>query len=129
MATSETQELALLLDEHRPDWDGAGFPRWVRVRVATHVVGERSARMSLAALSAGLGVSAPTLRRWTHAHSDADWGAQQGGFSRVVVDDGVPASCPTDAGAGATLRLTTPGGFVLEGLTFDQSIAALAALR
>ena len=75
MATSETQELALLLDEHRPEWDGAGFPRWLRVRVATHVVSERSAGTSLAALSAGLGVSAPTLRRWTHAHSDAEWGA------------------------------------------------------
>jgi hypothetical protein len=52
MATSETQELALPLDEHRPEWDGAGFPRWLRVRVATHVVSERSAGTSLAALSA-----------------------------------------------------------------------------
>ena len=129
MATTQTQELSSLLDEHRPEWDGAGFPHWLRVRVASHVVSERSTGTPLATLSADLGVSAPTLRRWVQARSNAESGSEQGGFARVVVDDGVSLSRPSEPGANATLRLTTPGGFVLEGLTFDQGIAALAALR
>ncbi len=127
MATSTTQELAQLLTEHRPEWDGAGFPPWLRARVAAHVVNMRAEGASIAALGSSLGVSAPTLRRWMEAPPLTD---EPGGFTRVIVDDNVAASEADLSNAVTTpLRLTTPGGFVLEGLTFEQSITALAALR
>ena len=125
MARTSTQELAQLISKHRPDWDGAGFPPWLRARVAAHVASMRATGAPLAGLCADLGVSAPTLRRWMRAES-AD---ESGGFARVIIDDGVPATRPPKVDAVSTLRLTTPGGFVLEGLTFEQSIAALEALR
>jgi hypothetical protein len=135
------QSLTRLLITHRPASDHRGYPLWLRRRVATFVRSSSARGVKLAMLCRKLGVSTTTLRRWA-AMSDTRFGA---GFVPVAGND---ASATTDAtyelgGARPTplptqprpsstdseLRLLSPSGFASYGLSLEQALVAMKALR
>lgn len=128
---SETAVLAKLLDTHRAQDRSKGYPVWLRIRVGRHVYERRKGGTTYGVLAEQLGVSRPTLRKWSALESG-------GGFSRVVVEESEPVlrgAEPTHAQpissalAHQTLMLISPCGFSLQGITFEQALHALAVLK
>lgn len=117
--------LAQLLTEHRPTRDGDGFPQWLRDRVGAFVRDSTDRGISLAALRSELGVSSTTLRRWSMASS----GSGDRGFVPVVLEPSPRGAGPVQHTADGALRLVAPSGFALHGLSLDQALAVMQALR
>ena len=80
MATDPTK-LAQLIRQHRPKFNKAGFPSWLRARVAEHVVERRAQGAMLSVLSDELGVSCSSLSKWSREHQAPD----VAGFLKVNV--------------------------------------------
>lgn len=123
--SSSSRALAQLLTEHRPTRDGDGFPQWLRDRVGVFVRDSTGRGISLATLRSELGVSSTTLRRW----SMASRGSGDGGFVPVVLEPSPRASAPLQHTTDVALRLSAPSGFTLHGLSLDQALAMMQALR
>ena len=135
MATDPTK-LAQLIRQHRPKFNKAGFPVWLRARVAEHVVERRAQGAMLSVLSDELGVSCSSLSKWSREHQAPD----VAGFLKVVATPPAspdqpattrptPATICSDACTGQHLQLVSAHGFSLHGLSMEQAIYALAVLR
>ncbi len=136
MATDPTK-LAQLIRQHRPKFNKAGFPSWLRGRVAEHVVERRAQGAMLSVLSDELGVSCSSLSKWSREHQAPD----VAGFLKVVATPPAPSDLPaataepapgticSDACTGQHLHLVSAHGFSLHGLSMEQAIYALAVLR
>ena len=135
MATDPTK-LAQLIRQHRPKFNKAGFPVWLRARVAEHVLERRAQGVLLSVLSDELGVSCSSLSKWSREHQTPD----VAGFLKVVATPPAPPDQPattrptpaticSDACTGRHLHLVSAHGFSLHGLSMEQAIYALAVLR
>jgi transposase-like protein len=142
MATDPTK-LAQLIRQHRPKFNNAGFPAWLRARVAEHVLERRAQGAMLSVLSGELGVSSSTLSKWFREHQAPD----VAGFLKVVATpptppdqpappdlpvataESAPATICSDACTGQHLQLVSAHGFSLHGLSMEQALYALAVLR
>ncbi len=91
-----------------PREGGRRFPRELKAELASFAQTESAAGASVAQIARSLGVSAPSVRRWLDS--------APGAATLVAVGSvEVPAR---------TLRVTLPGGLVVEGL----DVAGVAAL-
>lgn len=118
-------ELRDLLDTHRPEHAAAGFPPWLRDRVARYVRERREAGETWARLAAQLGVSHAALRSWTRVLAEP-------GFLPVHVVERAdepettpPAQVVEDR---SQLTLVSPRGFHLHGLSLRDASTLLDLL-
>lgn len=134
--SADSSELAQLVVQHRPKVAQLGFPRWLRDRIAGYVRRRHDQGVSFGALADEIGISRTTLAHWSRDLTPAE----SGGFARVMVK--APPKLPPQPTAGGVqigpsqssagrvgLRLTSPHGFILEGLDLDHALRALAVLR
>ena len=133
-----TLTLASTLRQHKPTSASVGYPPWLRAKVGSYVRERREAGARVTKLSDELGVSTTTLIRWariTQSH-------QGGGFAEVVAT--TPASRaglaraaspvtaesrPSPSSRVGPVHITSPQGFSLHGLSFEQAVAVLSRLR
>ncbi len=128
--SADSVELAELLRQHRPGVAQEGFPAWLRERTAEYVLKRRDDGASLGVLAAELGVSRTTLAHWARALSPS----LSKGFSRVMVEGAIaPVSAVGSSEAvpivRSELRVTSPHGFSIEGVSLAEALHALAVLR
>ena len=127
MPTSTAETLTALLVQYRPDRLRDGYPDWLRCRVGAFVRRGGESGLNLTSLAATLGISRTALRSWSQ-RAPLD---EVGGFAQVIVGEPAPAvaaevsAIDDDYG----IDLLTPDGFQLQGLSFQQSIQAVQALR
>jgi hypothetical protein len=116
---SPTQEVVMkaeslfeLLRVHRPESPHMGFPVEVRAAVADYARQGRAQGRTWSAIAKDVGVARGTVRDWTK---------QYGGFLPVVVT-------PEPSPIRASLLLSSPNGFLLDGLDLEQAIRVLQAV-
>jgi hypothetical protein len=112
-------ELSELLVQHRPSAPRAGYPTWLRARVAEYVSRRHGQGITFGALAEQLGVTRKTWVAWV-GHRTA---AGDGGFSALVVTPD-PVGRPD-----VPIQVVSPHGFSLRGISMEQALHALAVLR
>lgn len=117
MSTPSVQSLRVLLTQHRPAVSRDGYPPQLQRAAAEFAARLRADGWSDGRIAHELGLSPPTLRRWTKRLVPS-----VSAFRPVAVVEEAPAA------TGPSLALVTPGGFRLEGLTVEDAAFLLGRL-
>lgn len=104
---------------------GQGYPPAVRARVVRYVRRRRAAGLTWTALALEVGLSTTTLSNWSR-DSLSDPEPSESAFLPVRITPTPPATPP--APASATLSLTSPTGWRIDGLDLPSLTQLLPAL-
>lgn len=104
----------------RPAYDAKGYPPELRARVGTWALAQHARGAGWPQLARELGVSRRSVR---------DWAAKAAKAETIPGATFLPVRVEAPrASSGSGLRLTTPGGYVVEGLDPDELLVLLERL-